>query len=294
MGWTALQQFCSRCSTVTGDVAKGARCITTSTPLGEQLQSQLTCRHRPDVGPMMALSGKLIGPMAAKSHLLVAGPAAWTVYFRDGSAQTGLRTATVRWKLRILTHSGGNRKFSVMIRTLLYFLGSCERHSKLRNTDVHHFETCGSPFFFFCVPKLDLWGSSFFFCVPQLYVWGSPFFFFFFCLPRYISGVHHSSSSSASPAISLGFTILLLLLRSPDRPLGFTILFLLRSSARPLGFTILLLLLRSPARSLGFTILFLLLRSPARSLGFTIILLLRTQLDLWGSLFFFFFVCVPS
>ena len=57
----------------------------------------------------------------------------------------------------------------------------------------------------------------------QQYLWGSPFFFFFvFCIPSYISGVHHngwdsSSSSSAFPAISLGFTILgeiLLLLHS--------------------------------------------------------------------------------
>ena len=37
----------------------------------------------------------------------------------------------------------------------------------------------------------------------QLYLWGSPFFFF--CVPSYISGVHHSSSS-VFPAISLGFT----------------------------------------------------------------------------------------
>ena len=37
----------------------------------------------------------------------------------------------------------------------------------------------------------------------RVYLWGSPFFFF--CLPSYISGVHHSSSS-AFPAISLGFS----------------------------------------------------------------------------------------
>ena len=47
----------------------------------------------------------------------------------------------------------------------------------------------------------------------HLHLWGSPFFFFF-CVPIYISGVHHSSSSSAFPATSLGFTILLLLLCS--------------------------------------------------------------------------------
>ena len=48
----------------------------------------------------------------------------------------------------------------------------------------------------------------------QLKLWGSPSFFF--CLPSYISGVHHPSSSSAFPAISLGFTIFFLLL--PSQP----------------------------------------------------------------------------
>ena len=43
----------------------------------------------------------------------------------------------------------------------------------------------------------------------QLYHWGSTFFSFF-CVPSCISGVHHSSSSSTFPAISLGFVILLL------------------------------------------------------------------------------------
>ena len=42
----------------------------------------------------------------------------------------------------------------------------------------------------------------------QLHLWASPFFFF--CVPSYISGFHHSSSS-VFPATSLGFTILLLL-----------------------------------------------------------------------------------
>ena len=79
--------------------------------------------------------------------------------------------------------------------------------------------------------------------------------------PSYISGVHHSSSSSTFPAVSLGFTILLLL--------------------------------RSPAMSPRFTIL--LLRSPAISQRFTILLLLllRSLLYLWGSPFFSFFY-VPS
>ena len=96
----------------------------------------------------------------------------------------------------------------------------------------------GSPFFFFCVPsyisgvhhsssssaspaiylgftillllrsKLYLWGSTTFLLLrSKLYLRDSPFFFF--CVPTYISGVHHSSSF-AFPAISLGFTILLL------------------------------------------------------------------------------------
>ena len=86
---------------------------------------------------------------------------------------------------------------------------------------------------------LYLWGSPFsFFCVSQLYLWGSPSSPSAF--PSFISGVHFlllrsqlylwgslsSSSSSAFIAISLGFT-LLLLLRSPAVSLGFTILLLL-------------------------------------------------------------------
>ena len=93
----------------------------------------------------------------------------------------------------------------------------------------------GSPFFF-CVPsyisgvhhsssafpatslgftilllhsQLHLWGSPFFFCVPS-YISGVHYFFFF-CNPSYFSWIRHSSSSSAFPAICLGFTILLLL-----------------------------------------------------------------------------------
>ena len=41
----------------------------------------------------------------------------------------------------------------------------------------------------------------------QLYFGGSPFLFFFYVL-SYVSGVRHSSPSSAFSAISLGFTIL--------------------------------------------------------------------------------------
>ena len=96
-------------------------------------------------------------------------------------------------------------------------------------------------FFFFCVPsyisgvlllllrsQLYLWGpsssafpamslgfTSLFLLLlrSQLYLWGLPVFFniiiiFFFCFPSHISGVHRSSSSSSAfPAISLGFTI---------------------------------------------------------------------------------------
>ena len=129
----------------------------------------------------------------------------------------------------------------------------------------------------------------------QLYCWGSPIFFFFLCLPSYISGLHHSpssSSSSAFPAISLGFTILLLL---PSQlylwastffffclPSYISGLHRSSSSAFPaisLGFTVLLLLPPSyisgfhcssssssafPAISLGFTVLFPLLLLPSQ------------------------------
>ena len=159
----------------------------------------------------------------------------------------------------------------------------------------------GSPFFFFCVPsyipgvhhssssvfpaislgftilllrsQLYLWGSPFFFFfIPQLHLWGSPFFFFF-CVPSYISGVHHSSSSSAFPAISLGFTILLLLC-SQLYLWGSPFFFFFCVPSYISGFTIFLLLL-------------LLLRSPAISLGFTILLLLLlcSQLYVWCSPF---------
>ena len=79
----------------------------------------------------------------------------------------------------------------------------------------------------------------------QLHLWDSPFFFFFlffFCVPSFFSGVHHSSSSSSAfPAISLWFTIFLLLRSQlylwgspfffcvPSYIVGLTILLLLRS-----------------------------------------------------------------
>ena len=121
----------------------------------------------------------------------------------------------------------------------------------------------GSPFFFFCVPSfisgvhhsssafpaISLGFTILLLCSQlyyylgftilllrsQLYLWGSPFFFF--CVPSYISGVHHSSSS-VFPAISLGFTILLLLCSQLYYYLGFTILLLLRSPAISLGFIV--------------------------------------------------------
>ena len=108
----------------------------------------------------------------------------------------------------------------------------------------------------------------------------------FFCVPSYISEVHHSSSSSSAfPAISLRFTILLLLLRSQlylcGSPFFFFFFFCVPSYISGVHHS-------SSSSSSAF---------PAISLGFTILLLLllRSQLYLWGSpFFFFFFFCVPS
>ena len=151
---------------------------------------------------------------------------------------------------------------------------------------------------------------------------------FFFCVRSYMSGVHHTSSS-AFPALSLGFTILLLHSKLhpwnssyffisvpsyisevhhtysafPAISLGFAIL-ILRSKLHPWGF-IILLHLRSQLHLWGSPYFFFWVPSyisgvhhtsssafPAISLGFTILLLLRSQLYLWGSPYFFF--CVPS
>ena len=141
-----------------------------------------------------------------------------------------------------------------------------------------------------CLAMGDSLQNFFYFCVPQLYLWGSPFFFCF-CVPSCISGIHHSSSSSVFPAISLGLTILLLLLCSPAISLGFTILLLhsqLYLWGSPFFFfcvpQLYLWVHHSSSSSSAF---------PAISLGVTILLLLllRSQLYLWGSPFF---LCVPS
>ena len=100
--------------------------------------------------------------------------------------------------------------------------------------------------------------------VPQLYLWGSPLFFFFFCFsfPSYISGVHHSSSFFFSfPSYASGVHH-----SSSSSSLSSSSL-----SSSSSAF---------PAISLEFTLLLL--------------LLLRSQLYLWGSPFFFFFLCVSQ
>ena len=82
---------------------------------------------------------------------------------------------------------------------------------------------------------------------------------FFFCVPSFISGDHHSSSSSALPAISLEFIILLLLYSLLDlwgSPFFFS--FFCIHQLYLWGSLCLLLLLHfllhSPAISLGFTL----------------------------------------
>ena len=110
------------------------------------------------------------------------------------------------------------------------------------------------------------------------------FFFFFFCVPSYISGVRHSFPSSffVFPAISLGFTILFLLL---------LLCFQLYLWGSPFFFFWVPSCISGVrhSSSSGF---------PALFLGFTILLLLLgSQLYLWGSpffSFFFFSFCVPS
>ena len=117
----------------------------------------------------------------------------------------------------------------------------------------------------------------FFFCVPSYTSRGSPLFLCF-CVPIYISGVHHHSSASAFPVISLGFTISLLLLCSN--------LYLWGS---PLFFCFCVPIYISGVHQYSSSSAF-----PVISLGFTFLLLLMlSQLYLW-IFFFFFFFCVPS
>ena len=129
----------------------------------------------------------------------------------------------------------------------------------------------------------------------QLYIW-APFRFFFFCVPSFISGVHHSSSSSAFPALSLGFTFLLFLFLLPSQ------LYLWVS---PFFFFLLSQLCLWGPQFFSFCVpsfIYGVCHSssycafPDIFLGFTIRLLLCSQLYLWGSPFFlfFFFFCVPS
>ena len=95
----------------------------------------------------------------------------------------------------------------------------------------------------------------------QFFLWGSPFFF---CIPSCISGIHHSSSS-AFQAVSLGFTILLLLhfhLYLWGSPFFFCVPSCISGIHH--------------SSSSAF---------PAVYLGFTILLLQRSQLYLWGSPF---------
>ena len=160
----------------------------------------------------------------------------------------------------------------------------------------------------------------------QLYLWGLPFVVFFVCVPSCISGVHSSSSSSSAfPAVFLGFNnCLLLLLRSQLYLWGlpFVVFFFFCvpscisgvyhssssfSPALPVVFWGVHHSSSTSSIALGFTILLLLLPSYSSgvhhsssssvfldtSLRFTIVLL-RSQLYLLGSTFFFFFLCVPS
>ena len=125
---------------------------------------------------------------------------------------------------------------------------------------VHHYHSSSSAFkaislgftiLLLLSSQLYPWGSTlpfFFFCIPAIYLWGSSLLFC--CVPSHIPGVHHyHSSSSEFPAISLGFTILLL---HPSYISG----------------------VHHSSSSSGFNI--------------TILLLLHSQLYLWGSPFFFF------
>ena len=116
----------------------------------------------------------------------------------------------------------------------------------------------------------------------QLYLWGSPYFF---CIPSYIPGIHHTSSSPF-PAISLRFTILIL--HSQLYLWGSPYLFCIPSYI-PGDSSYFFISVPSYISGVRHTSSS---EFPAISLGFTTLLLLRSQLYLWGSPYFFF--CVPS
>ena len=221
------------------------------------------------------------------------------VYLGDGSAQTIVRAATPRQKVQIKLAISPSRGILTPVQPVPAMALMSQAPGREKPLECQLLKHWYDPTWK-CPHEEN--GNLPLFLRAQLHLLGSPFF----CVPSYISGVHHSSSSAAFPATSLRFTILLLLLRFQLYLWGSPFFFCLpsyissvhdSSSAFPaisLRFTILLLLLRSPAISVGFTILLLLLlRSPAISLGFTfLLLLLRSPARSLGSPFFFF--CVPQ
>ena len=58
-------------------------------------------------------------------------------------------------------------------------------------------------------PAISLGFTVIFFSAPPAISLGFTIFIFFFCVPSYISGLHHPSSS-VFPAVSLGFTIIII------------------------------------------------------------------------------------
>ena len=176
-----------------------------------------------------------------------------------------------------------------------HVLGTDLLHSQLYLFGSHYFSACpaislGFTFtFFFCVPRY-ISGLNLPLLRPQLYLWGSP-------------------SSSAFPTISLRFTVFFAF---QAISLGFTFVFFCASSY--ISGVHRLLHLRSqlylwgqlssssafPATSLGFTFLFLCVRSYISGVHF---LLLHSQLYLWGLSsstfptvplgFTLFIICIP-
>ena len=121
-------------------------------------------------------------------------------------------------------HSSSSSAFPAMCCWFTDILLLRLLHSQLRVVDSQTF------FFVFCIPSYVLlihrhsssssafpamccWFTDILLLLllhSQLYLWGSPFWVRFFCIPSYVLLIHRpsSSSSSAFPAISLGFTIL--------------------------------------------------------------------------------------